>query len=416
MWVILLFPREKQKDPAVTAIHKKLQYTLLQKLMGRFMLKPQPKPMVFLGPGSSARLSQAIGRFGLRKVLLVTDKPLRELGLVEPTIAALQQAGVAAAVYDGVQPDPTEQVVDEGISVYEREGCDSVLAFGGGSSIDAAKVIALGAANNCKAVDCIGANKCALPAAPLFAIPTTAGTGSEGTFIAVISNNETHAKGGVIDPSLIPKAAALDPELMRGLPPHITAATGMDALTHAIESYIGKWETDETNYYGLAACRLVFENLAEACHNGDNLEAREAMALASYYGGLAITNALVGYVHAISHNLGAKYGVPHGLGNALVLPHVLELLQEDAAEKLADIAVHCGMGERSEGSSALAGKLIQRVRALSEEIGIPRTSDLIRAEDIDDLTDAALAEGGGYPSPRFLTRAECRNVITAISA
>ena len=195
-----------------------------------------------------------------------------------------------------------------------------------------------------------------------------------------------------------------------------TVAENTDKMAKVVYDYIGKWETDETNYYGLAACRLVFENLAEACHNGDNLEAREAMALASYYGGLAITNALVGYVHAISHNLGAKYGVPHGLGNALVLPHVLELLQEDAAEKLADIAVHCGMGERSEGASALAGKLIQRVRALSEEIGIPMTSDLIRAEDIDDLADAALAEGGGYPSPRFLTRAECRNVITAISA
>lgn len=416
MWVILLPPRNKLKDLNVTAIHKKLYYGMLQKLMGRAMLKPQPKAMIFLGPGSTLQLSQAIGRFGLRKVLLVTDKPLRDLGLLDPTIAALQQAGVETEVYDGVQPDPTEQVVDEGIGVYTGAGCDAVLAFGGGSSIDAAKVIALGGANNCKAADCIGMSKCERPAAPLFAVPTTAGTGSEGTFIAVISNNETHAKGGVIDPSLIPKAAALDPELMRGLPPHITAATGMDALTHAIESYIGKWETDETNYYGLAACRLVFENLGEACRNGDNLAAREAMALASYYGGMSITNALVGYVHAISHNLGAKYGVPHGLGNAMVLPHVLALLQEDAAEKLADIAVHCGMGERSEGASALAARVVQRVRDLNEEIGIPATSDLIRAEDIDELIDAALAEGGTYPSPRFLTRAECRGVLTTISA
>lgn len=400
----------------MTAIHKKFFYRLRQNLMGRFMMKPQPKPLVFLGPGSSAQLSQAIGRFGFRKILLVTDKPLRDLGVLDPTIAALQQAGVETTIYDGVQPDPTEQVVDDGISAYSQGGCDSVLAFGGGSSIDAAKVIALGAANNCKAADCIGAGKCDLPAAPLFAIPTTAGTGSEATFIAVISNNETHAKGGVIDPCLIPKAAALDPEIMRGLPPHITAATGMDALTHAIESYIGKWETADTNYYGLAACRLVFDNLAEACSNGDNLEAREAMALASFYGGQAITNALVGYVHAISHNLGAKYGIPHGLGNALVLPHVLELLQEDAADKLADIAVHCGMGERSEGASALAGKLVQRVWALNDEIGIPRTSDLIRTEDIDELAEAALTEGGSYPSPRFLTGAECRQVITAISS
>jgi alcohol dehydrogenase len=400
----------------VTAIHKKALFRLRQRLMGIFMVKPQPKPLVFVGPGSVVQLSKAISQFGLRRILVVTDKPLRELGVLDNMLAALQNAGVETAVFDGVLPDPTEQVVDNGIDCYHRERCDSVLAFGGGSSIDAAKVIALGAANNCKTAACIGAKKCKLPAVPFFAVPTTAGTGSEATFIAVISNNETHEKGAVIDPSLIPKAAALDPEVMLGLPAHITAATGMDALTHAIESYIGRWETDDTNYYGLAAARLVFDNLAEACHNGSNLQAREAMALASHYGGLAITNALVGYVHAISHNLGAKYGIPHGLGNAMVLPHVLELLKDDAAEKLADIAVHCGMGKRSEPNSALARKLIDRVWELNEEIGIPSTNEAIREEDIEALVTAAIAEGGNYPSPRFITEEECRVVLRTIRA
>ncbi|MEZ5572638.1 MAG: iron-containing alcohol dehydrogenase [Halioglobus sp.] len=400
----------------MTAIHRKMLFRLRQKLMGSFITKPQPKPLVYLGPGSTVQLSQTIGRFGLKKILVVTDKPLRDLGVLDSTLSALQAAGVQTAVFDGVLPDPTEQVVDAGILCYDREGCDSVLAFGGGSSIDAAKVIALGAANSCKAAACIGAKKCKLPAAPFFAVPTTAGTGSEATFIAVISNNETHAKGAVIDPSLIPKATALDPLVMAGLPAHITAATGMDALTHAIESYIGTWQTADTDYYGLAACRLVFDNLAEACRNGANLEAREAMALASHYGGLAITNALVGYVHAISHNLGAKYGVPHGLGNALVLPHVLDLMKHDAADKLAQIAVHCGIGEPSDTNTVLAGKLIDRVRALNDEIGIPRTTDVIRAEDIEALVDAAIAEGGNYPSPRFIDEDECRNILRAISA
>ncbi|CAA0101548.1 NAD-dependent methanol dehydrogenase [Halioglobus japonicus] len=400
----------------MTAAHKKVWFRLRQTLLGSFITKPQPKPLVFVGPGSTKQLSQAIGRFGLRKILVVTDKPLRELGVLDPTLAALQDAGVETAVFEGVLPDPTEQVVDLGIDCYHREGCDSVLAFGGGSSIDAAKVIALGAANGCKTAACIGANKCKLPAVPFYAVPTTAGTGSEATFIAVISNNETHEKGPVIDPSLIPKAAALDPEIMRGLPTHITAATGMDALTHAIESYIGRWETDDTNYYGLSACRLIFENLPEACRNGSNLEAREAMALASHYGGLAITNALVGYVHAISHNLGAKYGVPHGLGNAMVLPHILELLKDDAADKLADIAVYCGMGERSEPNSALARKLIDRVWELNREIGIPASTDVIRDEDIEALVAAAITEGGSYPSPRFLSEDECRMVLRAIKA
>ncbi|MGK0500717.1 MAG: alcohol dehydrogenase [Oceanicoccus sp.] len=400
----------------MTALHKQLLFRLIHIPMKSLMSKPQPKPMMFLGPGSAIQLCQVIGEFGLKKILLVTDKALYDLGVINPTIEALQKAGVETVVYDGVVPDPTQYVVNEGINCFIREQCDSVLAFGGGSSIDAAKVIALGAANGYNAAECIGMKKCKLPASPFFAIPSTAGTGSEATFIAVISNDETHEKGAVIDPSLIPKAAALDPEIMRGLPPHITAATGMDALTHAIESYIGKWQTDETNYYGLAASRLVFNNLAEVYRNGDNLEAREAMAMASYYGGLAITNALVGYVHAISHNLGAKYGIPHGQANAMVLPHVLELLQATAAEKLADIAVYCDMGTRSESTPTLVRKLIDRVWALNEEIGIPRTTDVIRTEDIDALVEAALKEGGAYPSPRFLSKKECRAVIEAIRA
>jgi len=400
----------------VTALHRKIIFRTRQALLGGFMAKPQPRAMIFLGPGSSAQLAQAIGRFGLRNTLVVTDKPLRELGVLDATLAALASAGVSTTIYDGVVPDPTQKIVDEGIAQYRQSGCDSVLAFGGGSSIDAAKVIALAAANGCAAADCIGAKKCKLPAAPLFAIPTTAGTGSEGTLIAVISDNETHAKDAVIDPSLIPRAAALDPELMRGLPPHITAATGMDALTHAIESYVARWGNNDTDYYGLASCRLVFDNLAEACHNGENREAREAMALASYYGGLAISQALVGYVHAISHNLGAKYGVPHGLGNAMVLPHVMELIQPQAQEKFADIARHCGMGSTSDSSATLAQTLVDRVWALNEEISIPRTTDAIQAGDIDALVQAAISEGGNYASPRFITEQECRNILVAISA
>jgi alcohol dehydrogenase len=400
----------------VTALHKKAAFRLRQALMGSIITKPQPRPLVYLGPGSAARLAQAIGQFGLRKLLVVTDKPLHDLGVLDTTLEALRQAGVEAVIYDGVLPDPTEQVVDAGLRLYQQQRCDAVLAFGGGSSIDAAKVIALCAANNCTAAASIGVKKCKQPAVPLFAVPTTAGTGSEATFIAVISNNETHEKGGVVDASLIPRVAALDPALMLGLPAHITAATGMDALTHAIESYIGRWRTADTDYFALASARLVFDNLAEACRNGANLQAREAMALASHYGGLAITNALVGYVHAISHNLGAKYGLPHGLGNAMVLPHVLELLKEVAAGKLAEIAVYCGIGERGESDAVLAGKLIARVWALNDEIGIPRTTDVIREADIEALVTAAINEGGNYPSPRFISEEECRGVLRAIRA
>jgi alcohol dehydrogenase len=398
------------------AFYKVWGYRAKLALMAKVITKPQPKPVVFVGQNSSLALCKTIAQFGVKKILVVTDKPLVELGVLNGTLAALSERGVRTQVYDGVQPDPTQKVVDDGIAMLKQHQCDAVLAFGGGSSIDSAKVIALAAGNDCLAADCLGANQCKLPALPFFAVPTTAGTGSEATFIAVVSDNETHQKTGVVDAKLIPKAAALDPILMRGLPSHITAATGMDALTHAIESYIGTWQTDDTNFYGLAATKLVFDNIAEACHNGDNLEAREAMAMASYYGGLAITNALVGYVHAISHNLGAKYGVPHGLGNAMVLPHVLELLKDTSSAKLAEIAVYTGIGEASEGDSALAQKVIDKVWALNTAIGIPRTTDVIKEEDIEDLIDLALAEGSGYPTPRFFDRDEVRTLLGDLRA
>ncbi len=400
----------------MTATFKKPFYRLRQALMGKVMLKPQPKPLLFAGEGAIERLCDTIGQFGLRNVLIVTDKPLRELGILDPTLAALAAAGVDTTVYDGVLPDPTVSVVNGGIDAFHAGGCDAVLAFGGGSSIDAAKVVALAAGNACRAEDCLGIGKAKKPSVPFFAIPTTAGTGSEATFIAVISDDETHAKGPVIGPALIPIAAALDATVMRGMPPSITAATGMDALTHAIESYIGRWETPETNFYGLAATRLIFQHLPVACRDGQDTAAREAMALASFYGGLAITNALVGYVHAVSHNLGAKYGVPHGLGNAMVLPHVLELCADDASAKLAQLAVHAGLGAASDSDAALTRTLIDRVWALNEEIGIPRTTDVIQAGDVEELLDAIIAEGANYPCPRFFSRDECRQILKNIGA
>ncbi|MEP4146120.1 MAG: iron-containing alcohol dehydrogenase [Halioglobus sp.] len=398
------------------AFYKEWLYKAKRSLTAMVITKPQPKALTFTGADSVKDLCRTISQFGIDKVLIVTDKPLVELGALDTTLATLTNNGVAHEIYDGVLPDPTQQVVNDGIEVLKQAQCDAVMAFGGGSSIDAAKVIALAAANDCKAEDCLGLKQCKLPALPFFAVPTTAGTGSEATMIAVISDNETHEKSGVIDPALIPRATALDPIVMRGLPPHITAATGMDALTHAIEAYIGVWEMPETRYYSMSAIKLIFDNLPEACANGDNLEAREAMAMASYYGGLAITNALVGYVHAVSHNLGAKYGVPHGLANAMVLPHVLDLMKGAAAEKMADIAIHAGLGESSEGHAALTDKLVAKVRELNETIGIPATTDVIREEDVKDLVDAALQEGSGYPTPRYLERSECEALVRSLMA
>jgi len=398
------------------AFYKVLGYKALLFIKKQVITKPQPRPIIFAGADASRQLCRTIGQLGARNVLVVTDKPLVELGIVDTAIQALEGAGIETHTYDGVLPDPTVNVVDEGLAVLRQYGCDGVLAFGGGSSIDCAKVIALAATNGFTAMDCVGVNKGKNPPLPLFAIPTTAGTGSEVTVAAVISDNETHEKLIVGNRAIVPRAAALDPGIMTGLPPHITAATGMDALTHAVESYLNDWRTPETAAFSLAATRLVFDNLERACTDGGNLEVREAMALASYYGGLAFTSALVGYVHAVSHQLGAHYGIPHGLGNAVVLPRVLELFRESSSERLAELARHCGMGSDTDDKVALAQTFIDRVWRLNDAVGIPRTLDAVREADVRVIVDAALKEGNGYPVPRFIERRECEQVVRGLIA
>ena len=389
-------------------------YKALLAVKKRIVMAGMPRPTVYVGADSSLQLCDTMANFGLRHALIVTDKPLLELGLLEPVLARLGEGGVTATIFDGVQPDPKVSVVRAGLRLLNASGCDCVLAFGGGSSIDTAKVIALAAANGMDVLDCVGLKKGKVPALPLYAVPTTAGTGSEVTVVAVISDDKTHEKLIVADPKIVPLGAALDPKLMVGLPAHITAATGMDALTHAIESYINLWDTPECLHYGRAATKLVLDNLPRACVQGDDLAAREAMALASYYAGLAFTTCLVGYVHAVSHQLGAHYSVPHGLGNAMVLPHVLEIYQLDAAPRLAELALHCKLGEAADGEVALARKLIDRIWALNDEIGIPRTTDVIQETDIDAIVKGALKEGNGYPVPRFLERRECEALVRGL--
>ena len=251
--------------------------------------------------------------------------------------------------------------------------------------------------------------------APLFAIPTTAGTGSEVTIAAVVSDTESHQKKFFLDPKLLPLMTALDPTLMTGIPGPITAATGMDALTHAIESYISKTSTAQTESYATVAVRLVFEHLPTACKDGGDLEARKGMALASYYAGLAFTRTSVGYVHAIAHNLGAFYGTPHGLANALVLPHVLDFSKPSAQRQLAELGTLVGVPVGSEAQRAQG--FIDAVRALAATIEIPTTLESLKADDIGELDDLARAEAFlDYPVPRFMTKRDCENVIEKLLA
>lgn len=379
-------------------------------------LAPGANYMAFAGAGSSRQLCAHIARSGVGRVLVVTDKPLRELGLVDRVVAGLLEAGVDVAFYDGVEPDPTFDQVAAGLEAQRAHGSEVILAVGGGSSIDAAKLIAARATSDEDPRNWVGLGKVRHDALPLYAVPTTSGTGSEATMGAVISDSETHEKGIISGGSMLPMATALDPELLTGLPPHITAATGMDALTHAIEAYICTWDRGTRTAHSRAAVRLIFTHLRTAYEDGGNLAAREGMSMAAYYAGIAINQVNVGNVHAIAHQLGGKYGIPHGLANSLVLPHVLEFCREEAQAELAELAELVGLGQPGNPASQQADRFIQAVRELRAAVGIPETSDKIRAEDYDYLCDLALKECENYPVPRLLDRDNTLLILRNITA
>lgn len=396
---------------------RKLKHSMLIGLMKTLSgLAPAASYMAFAGSGSSRQLCDHIMRSGAKRVLVVTDAALRELGVVDQATAALTEAGIEVAVYDGVLPNPSFTHVSEGVAMLKQAGSEVVLAIGGGSSIDAAKVIAAAATNADNPQDWIGHGKIKADALPIYAIPTTAGTGSEATMGAVISNPQSGEKSVIAGATLLPSACAIDSDVMLGLPASITAATGMDALTHAIEAYIGIWDRGTRTENARAAISLIFEHLETACSDGTNRSARDAMAMAAYYAGMAINQVNVGNVHAIAHQLGGKYGIPHGLANALVLPHVLEFCREDAQPKLAELATLIGVGEPGASQEQLAYSFIGAVKDLRTAVHIPDKSDQIKAQDYDYLTDLAVAEGGTYPVPRLLDRDSTIAILTSITA
>ena len=378
-----------------------------------------PRPTSFVGPGSALRLCAMIGQSGATRVMIVTDAVLVKLGLVEPIRRKLADAGLDVAVHDGITPDPTYPVLTAGHEAVRAHRSDAILAIGGGSVIDAAKVIDAMAVSGKTPERLVGVMKVGKPMLPLFAIPTTAGTGSEVTVAAVVTDPVKHAKSAVIDPKLVPMATALDPTLMTGMPKPITAATGMDALTHAVEAYTNLWPHKETAWHATAAVRMIFANLPRACEHPDDLEAREAMAVASFYAGLAFTKAYVGYVHAFSHKIGGMYGVPHGLGNAITLPYVLDFLQDQrwAQQRLADLAVAIGAGSASEAKPALAARFIERVRELNRTVGIPEKIDALKGDDIAHIAEAAMIEAyRDYPVPKLMTLDEAQALLRRMAA
>lgn len=373
---------------------------------------PIPQPTLLVGAGSSRRLAEAVAGFGHQKLLIVTDAVLARLGLLRPITDALTEQGAEFVVFDEITPDAPIPLIERGIAFFEEHDCDAIIAVGGGSSIDAAKAMAIAIRNPKPLRRLAGYFKGRHAPVTLYAVPTTAGTGSEVTVAAVISDPVQQDKIVIVDPRLVPRMAALDPQLMTGLPPPITAATGIDALTHAVESFVGQWATEYTEGLSLAAVGLIFGNLRTAFADGKNLVAREKMALASTYAGMAFTRANVGYVHAIAHQFGGLYHTPHGLANAMVLPHVLRFSAETIQPQLARLAVAAKLGTGGEPEGQLADRFLDAIEQLNQDLAIPTHLAALQEADIPRLARAACLEAEtGYPVPRYMSQDECEALI-----
>ena len=366
---------------------------------------PYREPQVF---HSCGELSTVFQKENIRRVLIVTDTGIVRSGIAAQLEAVLDEDDISYAVYDQTRPNPTVVNVEQALSLYRRYRCQALIAIGGGSSMDCAKAVGARLARPGTPLGKLkGTLRILRPLPTLIAIPTTAGTGSETTLAAVITDTQAQHKYVMNDFVLIPKYAVLDARLTLSLPPHLTATTGMDALTHAVEAYIGRSTTRQTRQEALEATRLVFANVERASRNGKDYEARSNMLTAAYRAGIAFSRSYVGYVHAVAHSLGGQYNIPHGLANAVLLPYVLESYGSCIHRKLHDLAVAAGIADAQESDAGAAAKFIRAIRQLNARMGIPETLEGIRPEDIPVMAAHAEKEANPlYPVPRLMTREE----------
>lgn len=379
---------------------------------------PCREPHVIEGENSIAELPVLIKRERIGSVLVVTDSGIAATGLMDGFLDGLRNEGISFFIYDKTVPNPTIENIEEALELYKANHCEGIIAFGGGSPIDCAKGVGARLAQPHKTIPQMkGILKVNKKMPPLFAVPTTAGTGSEATLACVVSNSETHEKYALMDTALIPHFAVLDPLLTVKLPKHITSTTGMDALTHAVEAYIGKSNTKQTKQWSIDAVKLIFENLYEAYSNGENLIARINMQKAAYLAGMAFTRAYVGNVHAIAHTLSGFYNVPHGLANAVILPHVLDYYGKSVHEPLAELADAASVCGLSDSTEEKATKFIQAIKDLNEKMEIPMKVNYIVDSDIPLMAKRAIQEANPlYPVPTIFLKEDMEKLIRMIGA
>jgi alcohol dehydrogenase len=357
-----------------------------------------------MGAGCLQDAVQQIAAHGWRKALVVTDAPLVKTGLVGRVTELLGAAGVTSVVFDHVKPNPNVANVEDGLRLLQSAGCDCVISLGGGSPHDCAKGIALVATNGGRITDYEGLDKSAKPQLPLVAINTTAGTASEMTRFCIITDDTRHVKMAIVDKHTTPVLSVNDPDLMVGMPASLTAATGMDALTHAIEAYVSTAANPITDACALQAIRLIQQHLRQAVHHGDDVAAREQMAYAQFLAGMAFNNASLGFVHAMAHQLGGFYDLPHGVCNAILLPHVQAFNaahSPTAAKRLGEVAEAMGMNVEGMLPRVAAEQALQAIRTLSHDVGIPAGTAQLGAspDDIPKLAVNALKDACGLTNP-----------------
>ena len=368
-----------------------------------------------MGVGCSKETGAQAKALGASKLLIVTDAGLAKMGVADQIKGQLEAAGLQAVIFSGAEPNPTDTNVHDGVKVYQENKCDGIVSLGGGSSHDCGKGVGLVIGNGGHIRDFEGVNKSTKPMPPFLAINTTAGTASEMTRFCIITNTDTHVKMAIVDWRCTPNIAINDPVLMVGMPPSLTAATGMDALTHAVEAYVSTIATPITDACAIKAIELVARYLSPAVANGDDLEARDRMAYAEYLAGMAFNNASLGYVHSMAHQLGGFYNLPHGVCNAILLPAVSQFNLIACPQRFADIAV--ALGENITGLSVTeaADKAIVAIRKLSASIGIPTgLKELnVKEADLKIMAENAKKDACQFTNPRKATLEQVISIFKA---
>lgn len=398
---------------------KKAYYRTYQKVFKVAMcLMDWSEPEVIEGSGAIKRLPKLVKSKNIKKVMVVTGKRHTKLHLLDSLYESLEAEGIEYVVFDNVQPNPTIPNIEDARKTYIDNNCEGIIACGGGSPMDCAKAAGARIVKPNQSVRKMrGQLKVHKKLPPFFAVPTTAGSGSEVTVAAVVTDPETHEKNAINDSCLRPKYAVLDPDLTLDLSPQITSTTGMDALTHAVEAYIGKSNVKSTLQYSEKATKLIFDNLEVVYKDGKNVEARANMLKGSYYAGLAFTRAYVGYVHAIAHNIGGIYGTPHGLANAVILPYVLEYYGESAYPQLAKLADIVGITSADMTVSEKGKKFIEQIKQMNKNMDIPDKFDMIEEKDTPTIVKRALKEANPlYPVPKIMDEEDCEKLIRSLMA